>query len=668
MRRCFALAIVCLTRALFACDTPHGLALSDLRYVPDCAFNTAAVAVNENGAFAAWHYTHAGFGFVTGSNYGVPLDIDGHSLVAEEIHYGGLTTLPAVATDGHDFLLAMSDAFNTSALIVHADGTPSATRTFATNGTAGRPGAVWTGSEYLVVSPNLKAATVSRDGAIGIVNTLTTGATLVALTSRLLIVKRGTTIETAIINGTSLSSPMRLDAVPSTASIGVGSNGSGFLVAFFEQSGRLAAQRLNANGGPIGAPIEIAKEAAADVLPQQVPQVVAEDDTYLVIWATANAIRGMRVTSSGGTTTPFAIGSGYLWSAAASQKSTIIAYGTGCGSIATRTIARGAREAGEESIVSMRPSDQTRPRLNAMTFGHQAIWFEGNDLFTRFIANNGIRGDAVRLGSGTTLNAAMIAFNGGSAIAWSDDALHIARFDAFGNATGEAKTIASTKIIFSISLAAAANEILVITQGEPDLFMNEVDAVRVDANLNTLQRALLSNPGDDGFDPVGAGDGAHWVVAWRNSASQLVAIEMPRGDLRSQTRTSRMLPTTGVSFIGDVTSGDDPAVVWSDFTHPHATFIHSGLDVLLGPGNASNPHVIDGHVFWKESGGNTRILSAPLTNAPGEAPRERGCVASAIFPIEYDVRNGDVDAIAFPDGPQVRIQLKMFPRRHATRP
>src|SRR2546421_4955727 len=87
MRRIAGLFLLLFSRVIFGCDAPHGFPLSDVRYVPDCGMNSAALAVSDDGAFAAWHFMHAGFGFVTGTNYGAPLDAKGRATVDVELPF-----------------------------------------------------------------------------------------------------------------------------------------------------------------------------------------------------------------------------------------------------------------------------------------------------------------------------------------------------------------------------------------------------------------------------------------------------------------------------------------------------------------------------------------------------------------------------------------------------
>ena len=157
MRRIAGFFLLLFSRLIFGCDAPHGFPLADIRYVPDCGFSQAALAVSDDGAFAAWHWTHFGFGLIGGTNYGAPLDAGGRARTSEEMPYDGGTALPAVASDGHDFLLVLSDSASTTAMIVHADGSAEASQKIASNHAAGKSLVVWTGSDYLAVTPDLVA-------------------------------------------------------------------------------------------------------------------------------------------------------------------------------------------------------------------------------------------------------------------------------------------------------------------------------------------------------------------------------------------------------------------------------------------------------------------------------------------------------------------------------
>lgn len=658
MRRTAGFFLLLFSRVIFGCDAPHSFPLLETRYVPDCGHWNAVVAVSDDGAFAAWHFTHVGFGTVTGMNFGAPLDEQGHARVNEEIRYN-LSGMPSVASDGRDFLLVVSDSIGTRGMIVDRDGNASDAKTIAPSHTAGRAAAIWTGSDYLIVNPDLVAARVARDGTVTNVDTLTTGATLGALTDGLVIWKRGATYEAAPIGGAAVSLP-----IPSSAVVNVASSGSGFLAVFMEPGGRVAALRLDANGHPAGTVIEIATESMPSTFLDQ-PQVTYEGGSFLVVWDNGTSIiHAAHVpASSGASSSPFVVANGVIWSAAPSRDGTLLAYSVGCGSIATRVIGRGADNGTAESIVSMRASAQASPRIAATPLGHQVLWFEGNTLYTRFLSGGGSAGPVRRLTNGVSLNSAIIASRGGTAVVFSDDStLNLVRFDAAGNPT-ESAVLPSTHFIFSISLAAVGDELLVVTSGEEESFKYEVDAVRVGSSV---QRVVLSRPGEDGFNALAGGDGAHWYAAWRNGSSQLVSIEMVPGDLRQQTRFDIRLPTNLNATLGAILAGKDPAVVWTN-GNVHATFIHSSLDFALAAANAIDVRVFDGDVYWSESGATTRILSAPITKTPAPSATERACLAKTMIGIAYDVHNGVVDTIVFPDGAQLRVQERAIARRRPVR-
>ena len=397
------------------------------------------------------------------------------------------------------------------------------------------------------------------------------------------------------------------------------------------------------------------------------PQVAFEGDSYLVVWNSGPSVRAARITSSGTVSPSFIVANGNVWSAAPARDGTMIAYGVACGSIATRVIARGQTNGTVESIVSLRADAQLAPRLATTAYGHQSIWFESNTLFTRFIANNGILGRSERLSSATSYHASIVAFQDGSAVVWFEgNSLLFARFDGNGNLVSNLQRILSTPFVFTISLAAAGDEVLVVTSGEQDLFKNEVDGALLGPYGDILQRVVLSNPGEDGFNAIAGGDASRWFAAWRNGASQLVAIEMPHADLRQPMRFTTTLPTTISGSIGGILPGDDPAVIWSN-GNVHATYIHSQLDILVAQANAIDLRVIGRDAFWTETAATTRILSAPITKTPAPAPIERACLAKTAIGIDYDVRNDAVDAVAYPEGPQLRVQLRGFARRRAVR-
>src|SRR5204862_5686990 len=177
MRRIAVPFLLLFSRVIFGCDAPRGVPVSDLRFVPDCGMGSASLAVSDNGAFAAWHFTHVGFGFISGTNYGSPLDAVGRTKVDAELPLQGANAFPSLASDGHDYLLVVSDSAASRATIVHADGSSGPLQTIAANQGPGSVGLVWTGSDYLFVNQSLAAVRLSPAGVVTNVNVLTMGAT-----------------------------------------------------------------------------------------------------------------------------------------------------------------------------------------------------------------------------------------------------------------------------------------------------------------------------------------------------------------------------------------------------------------------------------------------------------------------------------------------------------
>jgi len=640
-------------RVLVACDAPHGVPVSDINYVPDCGFNHAALAVSDDGAFAAWHYTHAGFGITTGTNYGAPLDAAGRSRVNEELPFDGFTSQPTLASDGHDFLYVLSHSGQTSVNLTHAGGTIEPSQPIAVPKADGKAMVVWTGSDYLVVTPDLQAVHVSRDGHPGSVNILTTGATLAALTKDLVIWKRGSVFEAAPIGG-----PAVLLPIPPAASVSLEES----LAVFADQTGRVAALRLDRSGITVGNAIEIAQEPASNFI--VAPQVAYDGDSYLVLWQSGKLIRAVRVSASGVVGTPFAIGDGILESAVAARDGAMIAYDASCSAIATRTIARGTSSVSAESIVSLHADAQNSPHIAATALGHQTIWYESNVLYTRFVSTSGPTGPVTRLSeSNYSAHGTVVSFLGGSAVVWDDGpTIEVARFDAAGRLIVDAAPIPSMPFIFAVSVAVSGDELFVVAQGEHDLFKYEVHGLRIGADGALLQEALLSNPSDDGFDAVAGADATRDYAGWRNDSNQLVVVEMPRGDLRQSKRfTTTVSSPSSAAAVGALVPGDDPLVLWTN-GDVHATHYRSGLDEILANGYAFNVRAIGDRAYWIEIGPRTVIHSAPIFRIAPSATDE-ACLDGAIFNIDFDVRNGAIDAIAYASGPQLRVQLRGIAHR-----
>src|SRR5205814_2965935 len=390
-------------------------------------------------AFASWHMSHVGFATVSGTNYGALLDANGRLRVTTQTNYGGGTGRPRIATDGRDFLFVTYSRGFTDAQLIRADGTRGATKIVATHGIGsfttssvnGTASVVWTGSEYIVATTeivvtgtttrgNIVAATFTRDGEIGAITTIADDAGLMALAPAgpgraLAIWNQAGVVSSAFIGANGLvSTPQRIDAIPATASVNLATDGANF-AAVFAQGSRIATLRLGAT-----TPIELDTSGSST-------QIVWDRDAFVVIWNDdANNILMFRLNR--GVTPATRIGVGHIESASASSNGVIILHGSPCGAMSTLTIG------GDDSIVSVAPSEQLSPRIVATNFGHQVTWIEGTSLFTRFIDRNGSGGDTMHLTDAEVLNVSSIPFEGGTAIVWGGG---FARFDASGVKIGE---------------------------------------------------------------------------------------------------------------------------------------------------------------------------------------------------------------------------------------
>lgn len=677
MQKAAFLFLLITARAFAACDPPHGFPISEQRYGTACGYSGGAIAANDRGAFAAWHQADIGFAYVTGTNYGAPLDGIGRPRVVSEINYGGGTGRPRIATDGRDFLLVTYSQGFTDARLVRADGTSGAPTvlsdqgvgTFTSSGVLGNAAVVWTGSEYRVATTeivpfgsgyhgHIRQATLTADGAPGIFSDIADAAALLALAPAgpgraLAIWTHGGVVLSAMTSASGLvSTPGPVEAIPPTASsVSLATDGTSFAAAYAMGS-LVAAVRL-------GSPTPI----VLDPNGTSAPQIVWDGNAYVVVWNdSANNIRMARLTASG-VTPATTIGAGHVESAGASPNGVAVLHTVPCGAMAVLTIG------GNDSILSIAPSPQTAPSLVATKFGHQVTWIEnGTTLSTRFVSGSGGAGEVVALAEASGIKAASIPFEEGTAIVWGGSgAVSMARFDAFGTRTGETKTFPAPALVFSVSAATAGGDLFIVTSGQNDPFKGQVDATRTDGQGIAYEHVVLSNSGQDGFNALAGGDASRWLTAWRNGANEIHVVEMPHGDLRQQTRTALTLPTAGVAFLSDVVAGADPAIVWSDAKAAHVTFLAPRLDVILdASGRTFDARAAGPNVFWKSLHENVRLFSAPLSRVPS-MPVERACLGLTHLPVEYDTRQGALSALAYIDGTRVLVRLPEPPRRRPSR-
>ena len=608
MRRLLLVLITLVSApAAFGCDTPEAPFLSDLRLATTCGFASASVAMGDESAFAAWHMTRAGFGSISGTSYGARLDESGRLAVPVQSNYGGGLGRPIIVSDGRDFLLVTYAYGSTFARIVRASGdatsyvtlTTSSIAPFTNPGFSGNAFAVWTGDEYLVV-----ATEILRDAITNVYRPRVVAVTVSrdGMAGRVSVIADGTIVEgvARAARGRSLVVWRRGDVLELaflTGSI-LSSSPSplpGVTAPLSMAAGEKEFVVVTATGALRLDANGVPSGAPFPIAADMVtPRVVAEGDHYLVIWNSSMRIRAARITSTG-VMPSFDIGDGKLWSVASNRERTIVVFGTPCGAIASRSIPRDAVAPTDESILSIDPIMQTTPRLIATDRGHQVSWLENRALLTRFVKDDGTFGD-----------------------------------------------------------------VLIVTTGEDDPFKYQVYATRVAADGTVLQRVLLSREGEDGFNAVTGSDGSQWVVAWRNGSTSLVSVAMPHDDLRIQSRRTDAVITTGVAFISAVSGGADPAIIWqdrTDRTRLHAFFVKDEADVVVAESNdiIDGVRIADDEVFWNERGAPSwRILSAPLSRSASPL-REHACFL--VPHLNFDIRNGAIGAVAYNDGPRLRIQL-----------
>jgi hypothetical protein len=684
------LFLLVVLRPVFACDTPHGLAVATPQTVTACEYLDAAIGLNEQSALGIFGWTSFGFGTTSGAITAAPITLNGNYTKLQST-IDGLIASPAVATDGTEFLLVEYASGTTATRLMHADGTANARNVIisATNGnsagatinsTGGNAAVVWDGNEYLVLTtefvrpaadvnavPKVVSIIVHRDGSVGtsgviadnalLLTAVRSGSSAVAIWRRNGVLEAGPAVPQSINTGSYITLPIS-DASGAAAA----NNGAAIAVVFATNAG---VQLLNADSGFGGRNAKSVNNLTAAGL-----EIVPDGNDFLVLQSDPGLnARATRI-SGGNPGATFALASGGVVGAASNSSGTIVAATHGCGTIASQFIARGATTASAATDLTLKASPQTDARLIPTNNGHQLFYLENHILYTQFISNAGAASSRSSLTSYATGYTATPA-NGGSAIAWLDGSssnlLKVARFDQNGAKRGSTIDVPATATINAASIAATGDSLLVAFQGTPSGSHHpEVHAALIDTSGNVTQNVLLSSDSDDGSNVTAGVNGNQWMIAWRNGPPQvLVVISAPVTDLHSPTAKNISLPTIGLPMLAAADAGNVYWIERADLNFVHKMVVSTSSDSVIGQSADSidTVRVANGIPAWSIRGATTGETTSVFQTPFGIL----GCFTAFDSAVDYDTKGNALSLYVYSDLTQLNIEVpsaNTTPTRH----
>ena len=666
----FALLVV---YPVFACDTPHGNAVATAQTVTDCQYLDAAMGLNEQSALGIFAWSSIGFGLSGGAVTAAPVTLNG-GFTRIQTTVDQVIASPAVATDGTDFLLVEYSAGGTATRLMHADGssgplTPIVTVTNANisgapqNSNGGSAAVVWDGNEYLVLTtefirpapdvvavPKVVSATVRRDGTLAssgviannamLLTAVKSGSSAVAIWRSNGALQAGFALPQQLV-----TSPIVLP--PSDAAFAAAANnGSSIVVVYATGNGLDMMVTDTSFNNRIMKNVNGIQTNGLKVVPDGSDFLVLQSDAGLNTRAT-------RI-SGGNPGATFSLASGGVVSAASNTRGTVVLSTHGCGTIESQFIARGATTASAPIDLTLKGAAQTDERIIATSAGHQLTYIESHNLFTQFLDNLANAQARTQLTSYAG-SFATTQLNGGAAVAWIDGAsaqsLKVARFDASGNKRGSTIDVPVTLTLFTVSVAASGDTLLVAYQGTPiGSHHLEVHGALIDTTGNVTQDVVLSGSSDDGSNLTAGVDGGNWMIAWRNGPPHvLVSIETPIITLQAPTRRSIPINPIGLPALVLADSGSLYWIERAAQNFVHKTLVSSGADSVIGQDSDSiaTVRLLGGIPVWTVVRDSDTELNSPIGTA--------GCFASGAS-VEYDTRSNALAMWVYSDATQLHAE------------
>lgn len=570
----YALAVLFVLAAVPAraqCPTSADVPVSTPAFVPTGGYAVSAVVANDNGAFGVWRRTHAGFAMITNFVDGAVMNAEAAPVAATErsVSYGAMV---AVATDGHDYLLATSDRGNISAKIIDATGEDrSAPIVISAESSAssatGPIDATWNGREYVIAatlnkggSTQLQLAAVSAGGELLETAAANLGTSALAVVpagdGRALVAFRDNdSVRIAFADGVHVAgTSTSISGIAADAGVSLATNGNYYLLAWRDTGA--FAQRLNGHGIPVE---PIMTLAASNPTDDRTIRVVREGSGYLVLWS-APWTTAQRIDANGLAGAPFQAAGDALSSAASARDGTIIIGSTPCGSMRSTFLPAGAREPGATNDVSTRAMPPAAPVLATVSRGRVAVWKEsapenacGADpsLVAKFLRNDGTQfEDSLSAPGAFAGGYTAVSLNDSTVIVWDEypggstpGVIRVVALDANGSRVS-ASVLASPRFAFALNAVASGASVLVTWEQEREgiSIFDVYAAVLSPTGSVVVPPTRLSDDSDSALWLIAASDGNRSVVSWLNNARDIVSVETD-ASLRIVRRAT--LPWTG---------------------------------------------------------------------------------------------------------------------------
>ncbi|HEY3057332.1 MAG TPA: hypothetical protein VGK31_15515 [Thermoanaerobaculia bacterium] len=715
---------ILIASALLAFDVP----LSEPAYSPVCENRFAAIAASQDTMLAVWSNSHTGFsGLPFGSVQGVALEKNGTPVFVDPFYPEMVPALPAVASDGANFLVAMNDLGRIDIRIVDWSGFPltglvnvvtpvryeSPTRL---NFIATHVETSWNGSHYVVFgtvvesdggdvpvnTPHAKVAIIDGDGNI-LHRSSIDGAVIEAVApagpGRMLLVWSvdGRVWRAFVDDNGVMSAPVALPADMTAGTVAVASDGNGFLIVWIAAG--IAGLQLDATGATEGTPFAIAPS-----IPFRDPAVIWDGTSYVVVASTDFGLKAVRVMPGGRAGTPFVVADQGSQPAVAvtSDGDTVVLFTIACGSIASTMIPKGVeRTASEEShFVSIRVNSQSTPTLIRTASGYQTFWLEspangGRSVRTVFIRANGVRGTVRTVSDPASFPTyAALKLGDGSALFWTEqepdpyrNVIYFIRFDSRGEAIEPRRRIAEGPFIFTMKAVSDGSQILLtMLQSRETSIVLDVWSVFVKPDGAAQDKRLLSDgvaAADDHADAAGANG---FLTVWRelhNDGLELVATTVAHDGSHGERRS--VLRTTFDPAPRNLTLGSGPSgflLAWTVYAGNGSTEIRARkLDESGAPSGpvltvTSTLGLLDGlkvvsapdgdHLTWTDA---TSLLASTIADLPSPA-RTLATLPFPLYGSDYLLQDDSPIALVASVSNQRRLFLHSFAppaRRRAVR-
>jgi hypothetical protein len=660
--------IPALLLAASLCTAPQQIPAGPVHVEPQCSYFSGAIAAEGEHVFAAWMTSRVGCcstTSITGSTSGGVLDARGSLRAPAQQLYNRFPSPPSVATNGTRSLVAWNTIFGSGTYVQFADeqGVPIGNVTGnvirVADGT-GVPRALWTGSEWIVVTlegTSVVALHLRDDGSVSARDEAPAASLLDAIGSLVLVRGSGG------VEAVTFSSERHLiPAIPANAVASVARAGDTFLVAW--NGSDAGAQRLDAHGAPFGDVI-VLDTATFD--PKRVA-VAAIGGDFMVLWNNSASIRAA-IVHDGAVIRRFDAAIGFLLGAATTPDGVVALVSRGCGVASSIFLPRGAIAFEDSGAVSVAMTPQTYRAAVATARGTEIIWSEAVPatssmrLFATFAGDVQAR-VPVPLSSGTYIyDADVVPMRDGTVAAWAEatageTTVRAARFDANGELIGSIIRVTSATTILDVAVAADDDSFTVVApekQGSLTYFA-DLWATSVSAEGTIDDRTLIATRVEAyALDAAMGSKGA--VASWFDYGG------LP--EVRTTVREPQALhvftlPTNNFA-LQDLAANGTSLLVWlenGETRRLHALRADSGEDTIVAEvprGKYVFANVDRAfRIVWAESDASETLVHPGPCLAIGNA-------------FGMTLRNGALDALLTGQNGRVILARAPLPRRRAVR-